>query len=70
MWHHELLKSLMDEAAKLIMDYFKKKGKVKPGSIAGWYTFGAKVNFNPHVLMLVSMGGVTKKGEWKAYDYC
>ncbi len=27
------------------------------------------MNFKPHVHMLVSMGGVTKKGEWKAYDY-
>ncbi|MFD1068295.1 IS91 family transposase [Oceanobacillus locisalsi] len=69
LWHRELLKPLMDEAAKLIMDFYKKKVKVKPGIIAGLHTFGAKVNFNPHVHMLVSMGGITKKGEWKAYDY-
>src|SRR5699024_1985554 len=67
--HRHLLKPLMDEAAKLISDYFGKKAKVKPGIIAGLHTFGSKVNFNPHVHMLVTMGGITKKGEWKGYDY-
>jgi len=69
LWHRELLKPLMDEAAKLITNYFKKKAKVTPGIIAGLHTFGSKVNFNPHVHMLVTMGGVTKKGEWKSYDF-
>ena len=55
LWHRELLKPLMDEAAKLITNYFKKKAKVTPGIIAGLHTFGSKVNFNPHVHMLVTM---------------
>lgn len=67
--HRHLLKPLMDEAAKLITDYFQKKSKVTPGIIAGLHTFGSRVNFNPHVHMLVTMGGITKKGEWKVYDY-
>lgn len=67
--HRHLLKPLMDEAAKLISDYFRKKSKVKVGIIAGLHTFGSKVNFNPHVHMLVTMGGITKKGEWKGYDF-
>ncbi|MFZ3580509.1 IS91 family transposase, partial [Virgibacillus sp. DJP39] len=67
--HRNLLKPLMDEAAKLVTDFFKKKGKVTPGIISGLHTFGAKVNFNPHVHMLVTMGGITKKGNWKDYDY-
>ena len=67
--HRHLLKPLMDEAAKLISDYFGKKAKVKPGIIAGLHTFGSRVNFNPHVHMLVTMGGITKKGEWKGYDF-
>ncbi|MGM8366392.1 IS91 family transposase [Virgibacillus sp. W0181] len=67
--HRHLLKPLMDEAAKLISDYFGKKAKVKPGIIAGLHTFGSQVNFNPHVHMLVTMGGITKKGSWKAYDF-
>lgn len=69
LWRRDLLKLLMDEAAKLISGYFKKKAKVTPGIIAGLHTYGSKVNFNPHVHMLVTMGGITKKGEWKGYDY-
>jgi len=30
---------------------------------------GAKLNFNPHVHMLVTMGGMKGNGEWKTYDY-
>ncbi|BBN97630.1 hypothetical protein St703_14100 [Sporolactobacillus terrae] len=40
-----------------------------PGIIAGLHTFGSQLNFNPHVHMLVSMGGITRKGEWKSYDF-
>lgn len=67
--HRHLLKPLMDEAAKLVTTFFKQKAKVSPGIIAGLHTFGARVNFNPHVHMLVTMGGLTKKGKWKDYDY-
>lgn len=27
------------------------------------------MNFNPHVHMLVTMGGMKKEGEWKKYDF-
>jgi hypothetical protein len=67
--HRHLLKELMDEAAQLIMGFFQKKAKVTPGIISGLHTFGSRVNFNPHVHMLVTMGGLTKKGEWKQYDF-
>ncbi len=67
--HRHLLKDLMDAAAKLLNDFFQKKAKVTPGIIAGLHTFGARVNFNPHVHMLVTMGGLTKEGEWKQYDF-
>ncbi|WLR44345.1 transposase [Bacillus carboniphilus] len=52
------------------MDFFKKKAKVTPGIISGLHTFGSRVNFNPHVHMLVTMGGLTKKGEWKRTIIC
>jgi hypothetical protein len=67
--HRHLLKDLMDAAAKLLINFFQKKAKVTPGIIAGLHTFGSRVNFNPHVHMLVTMGGLTKKGEWKQYDF-
>ena len=59
----------MDEAVRIVQDYYKKKSKVVPGVIAGLHTFGARMNFNPHVHMLVTMGGMKKNGEWKVYDY-
>src|SRR5690606_13545095 len=67
--HRHLLKDLMDASARLLTDFFKKKAKVTPGIIAGLHTFGSRVNFNPHVHMLVTMGGLTEKGEWKQYDF-
>ena len=67
--HRQLLKPLMDEAVRIIQDRFKKKLKVTPGVIAGLHKFGVQMNFNPHVHMLVSMGGMKNNGEWTVYDF-
>ena len=50
--HRQLLKPLMDEAVRIIQDWFKKKLKVTTGVIAGLHTFGAQMNFNPYVNIL------------------
>ncbi|WP_261808180.1 transposase [Paenibacillus sp. N3.4] len=42
--------------------------KMTPGIIAGLHTFGSRLNFNPHIHMLVTMGGMKANGEWKTYD--
>lgn len=67
--HRQLLKLLMDEAVRIVQEWFKKKFKLTPGVIAGLHTFGSRINFNPYVHMLVTMGGMKKDGEWKTYDY-
>jgi Putative transposase/Transposase zinc-binding domain len=67
--HRKLLKPFMDEAVRLVKEYFEKKMKVTPGIIAGLHTFGSRLNFNPHVHMLVTMGGMKANGEWKTYDF-
>jgi hypothetical protein len=67
--YRHLLKDLMNEAARVIKEFFQKKAKVTPGIIVGLHTFGSRVNFNPHVHMLVTMGGITEQGEWKQYDF-
>lgn len=67
--HRFLLKDLMDEAAGLIKKYFEKKHKVTPGIIAGLHTFGARAQFNPHVHMMVTMGGMKESGEWVTKDF-
>lgn len=48
-YRNQLLKGLMDEAAKIILDFYRKH-KVQPGIIAALHTFGAQLEFNPHVL--------------------
>lgn len=67
--HRYMLKPYMDEAVGILQAYFEKKLKVTPGIIAGLHTFGARMNFNPHVHMLVTMGGMKENGEWVTYDY-
>lgn len=64
----KLLKGLMDEAAEIVLAHFKK-GHRQAGIVAALHTFGSKLEFNPHVHMVVTMGGVTPKGEWSDYDY-
>lgn len=67
--HRAMLKEFMDEAVRVVQKWFEEKLKVTPGIIAGLHTFGSRLNFNPHVHMLVTMGGMKKNGEWKTYDY-
>ncbi|THF72395.1 IS91 family transposase [Cohnella fermenti] len=67
--HRCLLKEFMDEAVRIVKEFFEKKHKVTPGIIAGLHTFGSRLNFNPHVHMLVTMGGMKQDGEWKTYDF-
>lgn len=67
--HRHLLKPLMDEAARILKDFFWRKAKLEPGIISGLHTFGSRVNFNPHVHMLVTMGGINAKGEYVDYDF-
>ena len=67
--HRKMLKEFMDEAVRILKEHFEKKHKITPGIIAGLHTFGSRLNFNPHVHMLVTMGGMKSNGEWKTYDY-
>lgn len=67
-YRETLLKGLMDEAAGIILNFFEKR-KIKAGVIATIHTFGSQLEFNPHVHMIVTMGGITQEGEWKPYDY-
>lgn len=67
-YRKKLLKGLMDEAANILLDFFKKH-KLKAGIIAALHTFGSKLEFNPHVHMVVTMGGITPDQKWEEYDY-
>lgn len=67
--HRELLKNLMDKAVEILLEWMKKRGKVKSGAMVGIHTFGAKMNFNPHVHILVTEGGFNEAGKWVVKDY-
>lgn len=67
--HRELLKDLMDLAVKILLDWLKKRGKVKSGAMVGIHTFGARMNFNPHVHILVTEGGFDGAGKWIVKDF-
>lgn len=67
--HRELMKEFMNEGVRLLKEYFENKHHITPGIIAGLHTFGSRLNFNPHIHMLVTMGGMKSNGEWKTYDY-
>ena len=61
----ELLKDLMDLSVELLKDWFKKSAKVEVGMMVGLHTFGATMNFNPHVHILMTEGGLTNDGKMK-----
>lgn len=67
-YRDQLLKGLMDEAAKIVLNFFRKK-KIQAGIVAALHTFGSQLEFNPHVHMVVTMGGVTNDGKWEECDY-
>lgn len=67
-YRKELLKGLMDEAARILLDFFRKH-QIQAGVVATLHTFGSQLEYNPHVHLVVTMGGLTKDGKWKDYDY-
>ncbi|MDN2640098.1 transposase, partial [Enterococcus avium] len=67
-YRKELLKGLMDEAARILLDFFRKH-HIQAGVVAILHTFGSQLEYNPHVHLVVTMGGLTKDGKWKDYDY-
>lgn len=68
-YREPLLKGLMDEASRIILDFFHKNKHAQPGIVTALHTFGSKLEFNPHVHMVVTMGGITPDGQWCDYDY-
>lgn len=61
----DLLKDLMDMSVELLQDWFKKREKVEVGMMVGIHTFGATMNFNPHVHVLLTEGGLTDSGKMR-----
>lgn len=69
LWDRKLLDILFDGARETMLAWCKERGFV-PGIVMVLHTFGSKVNFNTHIHMLVTEGGLNlrKKG-WVHNDY-
>jgi len=67
-----LLKDMLDAAKAVIEQVFTKqfKGrKIIPGMIAVIHFIGRGLNYNPHIHMLATEGGLNKVGNWEPLDF-
>jgi hypothetical protein len=67
--HRRLLFNMLFEAAAATLLSFAKDPKylgALPGIISVLHTWGQQLSFHPHVHCIVSGGGITKEGIWKA----
>jgi len=56
-----LLDVLFKSANETVLGWFRENRKVIPGSIAVLHTFGKKLNYNTHIHMIISAGGLKQK---------
>lgn len=68
----KLLKVMADAGAKTVKELIKgfKKGKgIEPGIIMSVSTAGRSGSWNPHLHLLVTEGGIDKKGIWQDVNF-
>lgn len=65
----DLLKDLMDIAYEVLKGWFREKEKLEVGMMVGLHTFGATMNFNAHVHVMVTEGGLTDNGTMKRIGF-
>lgn len=68
----KLLKNLIDEAAEVVLNYYRLQRKTKkyvPGIICALHTYGRDLKWNPHVHMLVTEGVIVDDEYWKQLDF-
>lgn len=69
LWDRKLLDILFTAARETMLAWCKERGFV-PGIVMVIHTFGSKVNFNTHIHMLVTEGGLNlEKNAWVHNDY-
>ncbi len=67
-----LLKVMADAGAELIRDilkFYRKKEGIEPGIILVIQTSGRSLNFNPHLHLLITEGGLGKDNKWYNISY-
>jgi hypothetical protein len=67
--HHKAFNILFDQAHSIILGYFEKNFSIVPWVFSILHTFGSYINWNPHIHMIVSLGGIDyderKTIKWK-----
>ena len=59
----DLLKVLMDAVSNTIQQMIKERRGALPGVVCVLHIYGKDLNLNPHVHVLATEGGLTRKGE-------
>lgn len=69
LWDRKLLDILFTAARRTMLAWCRERGFV-PGIVMVLHTFGSRVNFNTHIHMLVTEGGLNlEKNGWVRHDY-
>lgn len=63
----ETLKDLLEEKPNKQQKYQSHLGAT-PGFISVLHTWGRQLNLHPHIHCLITAGGLTKQGDWKAVN--
>ena len=62
--NHQLLRVLMDAVSLTMKRIIADRKKATPGVICVLHPYGKDLGFNPHVHVLATEGGLTKRNEW------
>ena len=65
----DLLKDMMDISTEVLKGWFREREKLEIGMLVGIHTFGARMEFNPHVHVLVTEGGLTSTGNMRRVGF-
>lgn len=67
--HRNALKFLSKTASQSTLYYFQVKHKITPWILSVIHTFGAKLNRNAHIHLIVSCGGISKNNSFKHISF-
>lgn len=59
LYDRSLLNILFTASARTVLDWCQHTGGYLPGNCSVIHTFGSQLNFNPHIHMLVTSGGLS-----------
>lgn len=63
--HTWSLNAIFQESARIIKEYFYEKFGIVPGIFSMIHTFWSHVNWNPHLHLVSTLGGIAVNSEWE-----